>query len=203
MARNPCQTVPCQISTVVRGKPTSTTRRVYKDNFCPNTPFSKTFCGSDKEHIFDKTASKHNFCDDNLAPRTNQPPTTLHGSRRAARKKQPTCHENRFSNPRSAKNVARTCQERRRDAPKRRRGRAEARRTGAKDVSRAYPPQSQQAYQPTAPPTDRPNGLATNQHDDPPNPRTHRRNNLLTERSWPGGMREAIESGHPTSAVLE
>ena len=58
------------------GKPTSTTRRVYKDNFCPNAPFSKTCCGSNKEHIFDNTASKHNFCDDNLAPQTNQTPTT-------------------------------------------------------------------------------------------------------------------------------
>ena len=36
-------------------KPTSTTTRADKDNFCPNTPFSKSLCGPGKEHVFDKT----------------------------------------------------------------------------------------------------------------------------------------------------
>ena len=88
MARNPCQTVPCRISTVgsrkthICGKTRLQRQRLSKH------AFSKTFCGSNKEHIFDKTASKRNFCDDNLAPRTNQPPTTPpHGSRRTAHRR--------------------------------------------------------------------------------------------------------------------
>ena len=52
--RDPHETRCCQISTVAQGKPTSTTARADEDDFCRNTPFSKSFCGSNKEHMFDK-----------------------------------------------------------------------------------------------------------------------------------------------------
>ena len=67
ITRNPRRTVPCQMSTVARGKPTSAARRVYKDNFCPNTPFSNTFCGSKRSTISTKRR-----------PSTTSATTTLH-----------------------------------------------------------------------------------------------------------------------------
>ena len=62
----------------------------------------------------------------------------------------------------------------------------------ARDVSNTYRPKSLTAYRPSLTPTDQRN-----------DPTTHRRPNPLILKPWPGGMREAIESGHPTGAVLK